>query len=128
MCLSKITNRHKKDEGIGYKVFYKSHGKLYSELQNTNIASPINKWVKSTPKAIATSMGEHYIAGFHIFRTRKNASSWFLCGMEYELRRVEYRKIIVSGKQSELSVIVAKEIKIIPIKGDKENAENMCRT
>ena len=48
MCLSKITNRHKKDEGIGYKAFAIAiDGNLHSECRDTHTIRPINKWLKS---------------------------------------------------------------------------------
>ena len=116
MCLSKITNRHKKDEGIGYKAFAIAiDGNLHSECRDTHTIRPINKWLKSKSKRLYTSLTrEFYRSGFHIFRTKTEAYRWNM--ITDSIRKVKYRKVIVSGEQMNLSVIVAKEIKILPIK------------
>lgn len=116
MCLQHITNKHKKDTGFGYKVFVKIKTKLYSEMFSIGTIRPINKWLKAKSKRIRTDFKENYESGFHIFKKRKDAVEWACLSNSEVIRKIAYRKVIVSGIQSKAIVIVAKEIKILPNK------------
>lgn len=115
MCLNYITNKHKKDTGFGYKIFYlHPNKKLYSETVCSQIARPINKWIRAKSTNIKTNWGVIYKAGFHIFKKRKDALMWSCLSSSSVLRKVAYKKVIVSGTQCGCNIIVAKEIKILP--------------
>jgi len=115
MCLNYITNKHKKDIGFGYKIFYlHSNKKLYSEMVCSQIARPINKWIRAKSMNVRTDWGAIYKAGFHIFKKRADALNWALLSDTVVIRKVAYKKVIVSGTQCGWNVIVVKEIKILP--------------
>jgi len=113
MCLSTISKKRPKPEGIGYKVFVRCGvGVKRIRGEFSGGTRPIGKWLKARdPKII----GSTYKLGFHIFTRLSSVKQWH-CGGEEVIFKVKYRKARLRGWQEYmglLPVVVADEIYIM---------------
>ncbi len=123
MCLRWIDSNTEKPEarGFGYKVF---------DLARSGRLLP---WMKSKLRRTAYEMGEWYEAydfgvlptqeyplGFHIFTNKRSAENWWGRHLEGAtvVRQVAWRHELARGYEESDSIIVAKEIRILPLKSD----------
>ena len=131
MCLNVVSKKKPRETGFGWKVFGMLNGGLYGDCFTIAKVRPIDKWLKEedyrdAPQKQTIGTGEYgvrYPAGFHIFKRKKDAKEWDFprCTQIY---KVEYRKAHAQGEQRieligppiYLDCIVAKEIKILPLK------------
>lgn len=122
MCLSKVTNWHKKDNGVGYKIFHSDirTGKVSTPYSDTIIKN--NEWHKSVCIPEMMGFNQQYNKGFHIFKTKSGALKY---KTEYDfiherdnlvVHKVKYNKVICSGYQHNKKVIVADNMLVLPEK------------
>ena len=108
MCLDMITKEFEDKEGEGYKVLYR-----YT-LRTINQASILRKrvWNKAKQVKISCWNGTLYMTGFHILTSLKSAREW---KRKYGGRivKVKYRKGRILGKQEDMNIIVADEMKLL---------------
>jgi len=123
MCLETIDKSVRPRKGkdglyYGWKVYEEERGKLYGDCQCVGVIRPVCKWIRARLKRIYPRWdGGTYMSGFHIFVTRADAREWAEDGDK--IRRVAFREYHVAGIQEDKRVVVAKEIMILPEKGDK---------
>lgn len=134
MCIVVDERVEAKESGFGYKVFRRQWEEtpekfeLVGEYCGLHKSRPIGKWLKAEDyepdeQEQAVPVYEpiqFYTPGFHIFLNRKDADSWrMIGGSELRMRRVKYRGLIAKGDKDTRACVVAKEIFIIPLKGDR---------
>ncbi len=108
MCLDTLDAKIKRGKGYGYKGFGRhSDGlrPLHKTLDGTS-CYPEEEWFSDTNKETIRGWDGEYPTGFHIEATMKGAHNWFADTR----RKVYYREVVASGKQSEDQVIVARQI------------------
>lgn len=117
MCLSKVTNKHKKNEGIGYKLVY-----LLTDGVRTKYAYEyykFNRWYRAKVSSSGCVVkSDKYKKGFHIYKNKKDVLDelHFLRPYGYiliDIVKVQYKDVIASGTDEGYSVIVADKIKYI---------------
>jgi len=116
MCLEKITNWHKKDEGEGYKVVANRYGCYFGIFFTDRYKKHIWNKAKCFKTKHYNITGDciEYTTGFHIFKNKEDAKC-LVRGLEIILK-VKYIKVIASGIDGLIDgakTIVAKEMKII---------------
>lgn len=121
MCLRKVSQKKLKSTGFGWKVFYERNGKLYGEFYGMLKSRPLGKWLNEKKyrrifrRKFIKTYG--YLAGWHIFKKKKDAKFWCdSCG-QMVVYKVEYRGVHAQGYQAGSMCVVAKKIKILPRKG-----------
>ena len=118
MCLDKITSTSPTPSGVGYKVFLKRGRQFYQVYHGPRESLPrlTKKWLNEKDFGYGYKLISEYIsyrAGWHIFTTLKDAIIW-RPDLRRTVRKVKYRNAHTLGRQTNLDVIVAKEIYIIP--------------
>lgn len=109
MCLDKL--KKFKTTGIGYKVVRKIGKKYCSVVFGCEKkAFYTKKWNKDTSKG-KIKMWVEYRKGYHIFTTLKSAQRFW--GKAFPVKKVEYRKVVATGKQTGKYVVVAREFRFI---------------
>ena len=134
MCLNTVSKRKPRETGFGWKMFDVRDGELYGEYYAPGMVRPIDKWLKEgdykDPQGnMITFVPEpDYPAGWHIYKRKKDAENWAYLRLSVVVHKVEYRKAHTQGKQRVYLIwsnerpvfyncVVAKEIKILPLKG-----------
>jgi hypothetical protein len=140
MCLSKIDNHYKRNEGFGWKIYLEDkNGQLYSLLTRDVVLE--DEWMLAEDKGgqkvpnSKSYIGQSfsYTKGFHIYEYEPSQSDvtaiemdWAnLIPKDYELvvKRVAFKDVIKSGIESRYfpvamgnivrNVIVANKIKVL---------------
>lgn len=130
MCLDTIDQRNLDEEGFGYKVLVRPIAALdqFRGLYQSKGGLMIHdKWYLAFERRLNYVDGARrpYTSGFHIFKQRRDAvkySKYFLHNGT-EVYRVAYRHGHTLGTQDGMTCIVAKEMKILPIKKRKKATE-----
>lgn len=126
MCLQTISEKSPKKEGIGYKVFSRNRMMRGEDLLRGDCyvgARPIGVWLNAKKYANLPLPSLKYVRDWHIWATEKGAKAWVIrrsrWGSKHRkslvVRKVEYKEAHTQGKQVGYKVIVAEEIRIIPI-------------
>lgn len=116
MCLGEVTTteRNRKQEGVGWKVFQIRDGEISGEYDRLPQIK-IGVWLKSKDDD-----SEVYPLGFHVFHTRKEAREWKSRSCDgniprQRVRKVRWRDFLAQGTQSGigLRIIVAKKMMVL---------------
>ncbi len=102
---------------VGYKIFRAKNGSLFSQIFNSKIEFPIQRWVhekqfrrSQRQKWIQTNWNsDRYQIGFHIWCNRTGARN-FSPERNMEIRKVKYRQEVAHGYQWSNKVVIAKEM------------------
>ena len=110
-------------------MFYNINGKLYGEHFNHYKRRPINRWLNSDDyledkellRLMCRTSHEIYPLGWHIFLRKKDAKRWREDSPEpyrkdLVIRKVLFKEVVAKGEQIRCRVVVAKKIKILPLK------------
>jgi len=117
MCLDMKIKNLKNTSGIGYKSFAKD-GRMLIFPYRRGIVK-LNKWLKAIPIKLPfckEPLKPSYSSGFHIYCEVEDAKSELIMWREDVVRKVMYRKARILGLQDGKEVIVADEIKVLPLK------------
>ena len=110
MCLCTVHKKPQVTNGKGWKDVSLIDGRyrgLYFDI-------PFNehKWNIDQKRAILSGIYGKYETGYHIYYKRKPSLL-----SHYRLLPVEFRKVVATGGQDGLSVVVAKEFRFIKEEG-----------
>ena len=106
MCIDKGTKKKYKHiitkAIVGYKVFdvnrFDKELTFWFRQNNGSMFVPRKKWIKAS-----------YGTGFHVFKNRKNAISWW-GSRNCTVRKIKAREVTHYGKQCSFTVFLAQEI------------------
>ena len=122
MCLDKVTDRELTREqkfGVGYKVFRNDNNKLTSLFMRgvgKNIKQvPINRWIHERAfNPYGTNVKLSYPSGFHIFKNRNDAISYYHLSGPIIIKKIKYRNAHTLGLTSfHRDTVVAKEMLVL---------------
>lgn len=124
ICLQTLDRKLKKylqkenENYIGWKVFNKRNGKLFSLVQRYRMIT--NRWIINlgyTPFKIHTSSGKLYPVGFHIFLTKAGAKMYINLvqdsydeNKKFTIKKVSFKHPLTFGNQCGQPVVVSREI------------------
>jgi len=121
MCLKQLDQFHiRKQNGkyYGWKIFHKNGKHLSGRFFNTSHIYLVNQWIHDRRRARIITYGLSYVPGFHIYTSKKEAKLSIF--KQYEtVRKVEFREVVQLGKEYAAKVVVAKQMKILPVKYSK---------
>lgn len=118
MCLTTLKRfKVQKRDGkyLGYKVFIPC-GEAYQSLYwKTFLRYKRRVWYQDFSRSkILAANDVRYQSGFHIFTRKRDAESYSrYSGINSKVKRVEFRNILHTGRQSIYNCVIAKEIKIL---------------
>lgn len=114
MCLDRL--KKFKASRVGWKcINIDKKNNIHPLCRNKKIKFHPWKWNKDTKKSkIRVGYLQSYPCGFHVSIYKKDALTWksFLSPNQV-VKKVEYRKIVVTGYQWNEKVVVAKEFRFI---------------
>jgi hypothetical protein len=129
VCLDNLTKEKVADPGFGWKVFHNfGIEQLGGDWHSERKLRPINRWLhernyrdQNTVKLVTVDSSEEYPLGWHIFIAKKASIAWKRRSgcRESIIRKVQYKKVVAVGRQSNEKIIVARWIKILPGKNEK---------
>jgi hypothetical protein len=122
MCLTELDSKNKFPRPqIGYKLFDYIKGNELNLSPIQTCYSPekietayLNKWLRDSNKENLRVAGHasYYQSGYHFFtsindaRNWRNNFGWHSCGIV----KIKFRKVVATGSQYKIKVVVAREI------------------
>ena len=127
MCLTKLNPGPYKQTGVGYKVFSKLGFQTYRPMfyDSDFPRLTIGEEYTSIDKILCDSWDlKPYTSGFHLYKTLEDAQVYLEGENNSAVVKVEYSDVTAEGKQEDLSVVVARKIKLLSEECSVENEDD----
>ena len=117
MCLDRLKKIPIRGR-IGWKVFDKKTRLSFESPIYNDVRYVVGRWYEAESNPIQTDCSPgKYLSGFHIYLNRDDAesASYHATG----IRRVQFSGILATGEDDVADVVVAKRMKILPLRRRK---------
>ncbi len=110
MCLVTLDKETQEGTGVGWKYF-RSDASSHLEFAYYGGRVNYNTWLKDKAKGMIPKQcgGFSYHKGYHVYVNKEDA---VFAAFGEQIRRVEYREVVASGRQDGRQVVVARQILI----------------
>jgi hypothetical protein len=140
MCLSQVTDNYptKGQRGKGWRLFrIAENGNLFSPYKENTTVRPRNRWLRART-SVRTSIQDnrHYVVGWHVFTTKKDALNLRKLKRQQELdsfgdylnmyvvMQVEWRECLAEGIFKDMHCICVESMRIL---GEKTKGKKVVR-